>query len=196
MSRSARWYAQRLRRMSADEVVARAGDRVRQVRWAQRQVHPGEAFPPVPGLLSPRVLTSPPAPATRAQVPPAAARRVVAAADRLLAGDWAVLGTPRPDVVDPDWFRDPVTGRRAPDTALAFGIDHRDEAVTGNVKSVWELSRHHHLTVLAAAWWATQDELRRMAVKQGMRSLLDEAVALVEQDLTTIPEVIRNIYTA
>jgi type IV pilus assembly protein PilB len=44
--------------------------------------------------------------------------------------------------------------------------------------------------------WATQDELRRMAVKQGMRSLVDEAIALVEQDLTTIPEVIRNIYTA
>jgi type IV pilus assembly protein PilB len=44
--------------------------------------------------------------------------------------------------------------------------------------------------------WATQDELRRMAVKQGMRTLLDEAIALIEQDLTTIPEVIRNIYTA
>jgi type IV pilus assembly protein PilB len=44
--------------------------------------------------------------------------------------------------------------------------------------------------------WATQDELRRMATKQGMRSLLDEAIALVEQDITTIPEVIRNIYTA
>ena len=44
--------------------------------------------------------------------------------------------------------------------------------------------------------WATQDELRRMAMKQGMRTLLDEAIALVEQDLTTIPEVIRNIYTA
>lgn len=43
--------------------------------------------------------------------------------------------------------------------------------------------------------WATQDELRRMAVKQGMRTLNDEAIALVEQDLTTIPEVIRHIYT-
>jgi type IV pilus assembly protein PilB len=43
--------------------------------------------------------------------------------------------------------------------------------------------------------WATQDELRRMAVKQGMRTMRDEAVALVEQDLTTIPEVVRNIYT-
>jgi type IV pilus assembly protein PilB len=43
--------------------------------------------------------------------------------------------------------------------------------------------------------WATQDELRRMAVKQGMRTMRDEALALVEQDLTTIPEVVRNIYT-
>lgn len=44
--------------------------------------------------------------------------------------------------------------------------------------------------------WATQDELRRMAVKQDMRTLNDEAISLVEQDLTTIPEVIRHIYTA
>ncbi len=44
--------------------------------------------------------------------------------------------------------------------------------------------------------WATQDELRRMAVKQGMRTLNDEAIALVEQNLTTIPEVIRHIYSA
>ena len=44
--------------------------------------------------------------------------------------------------------------------------------------------------------WATQDELRRMAVKQGMRTLRDEAITLVEKDLTTIPEVIRHIYSA
>ena len=44
--------------------------------------------------------------------------------------------------------------------------------------------------------WATQDELRRMAVKQGMRTLRDEAISLVDQDLTTIGEVVRNIYSA
>jgi type IV pilus assembly protein PilB len=44
--------------------------------------------------------------------------------------------------------------------------------------------------------WATQDELRRMAVKQGMRTLLDEAIALVENDLTTVSEVVRHIYSA
>ena len=34
--------------------------------------------------------------------------------------------------------------------------------------------------------WATQDELRRLAQKQGMRTLRDEAISLVAQDITTI----------
>jgi type IV pilus assembly protein PilB len=42
--------------------------------------------------------------------------------------------------------------------------------------------------------WATQDELRRLAQKQGMRTLREEAIDLVAQDTTTISEVIRSIY--
>jgi len=43
--------------------------------------------------------------------------------------------------------------------------------------------------------WATQDELRRLAQKQGMRTLQEEAVSLVAQDITTISEIIRSIYS-
>ena len=42
--------------------------------------------------------------------------------------------------------------------------------------------------------WATQDELRRLAQKQGMRTLREEAINLVTQDVTTISEVVRSIY--
>ncbi len=42
--------------------------------------------------------------------------------------------------------------------------------------------------------WATQDELRRMAVKQGMRTLREEGANLVATDVTTIAEVLRSIY--
>jgi type IV pilus assembly protein PilB len=42
--------------------------------------------------------------------------------------------------------------------------------------------------------WATQDELRRLAERQGMRSLREEAINLVTQDVTTVAEVIRSIY--
>ena len=43
--------------------------------------------------------------------------------------------------------------------------------------------------------WATQEELRNMAVKQGMRTLRQEAISLVSQDVTTLAEVIRSMYT-
>ena len=42
--------------------------------------------------------------------------------------------------------------------------------------------------------WATQDELRRVAINQGMRTLRTEGLSLVNQDVTTISEVIRSIY--
>ncbi len=158
MSRSLGWYAQRLRRMSPAEVAWRLGDRVRHARWARRQVRPGAPFPAPAGVVAHPVFTTPVPGAQRGRMSADAAGRLVDAADGILAGRWEVLGTARPDVADPDWFLDPVTGRRAPQHPYAFGIDHRDEAVTGNVKSVWELSRHHHLTVLAAAYWLTGDE--------------------------------------
>lgn len=170
MNRPVTWYAQRLRRMSPEEVITRVGDRMRQVRWADRQVRPGDAWLPVGALLPRREIVSPVAGAARAHLAPEAAHRVDAAAQRLVIGKWEVLGMPRPDVADPDWFLDPVTGRHAPDSTLAFRIDHRDESVTGNVKSVWELSRHHHLTVLAAAWWATGNLLYADLVAAQLRS--------------------------
>jgi type IV pilus assembly protein PilB len=42
--------------------------------------------------------------------------------------------------------------------------------------------------------WATQEELQRMAISQGMRTLRDEALQLVANDTTTIAEVVRSIY--
>jgi type IV pilus assembly protein PilB len=42
--------------------------------------------------------------------------------------------------------------------------------------------------------WATQEELQRMAVSQGMRTLRDEAIRLAAEDVTTISEVVRSIY--
>jgi type IV pilus assembly protein PilB len=44
--------------------------------------------------------------------------------------------------------------------------------------------------------WATQEELRRLAVSQGMRTLVQEAIALVDSDVTTIEEVIRTLYAS
>ncbi len=160
MSRPLEWYLHRLRGMPPSEIASRMGDQARHLVWSRRQVAPHELSDlrgPVPGLLQERRFVSVLPDGVADTVPAEARDALVAAADRLLAGDWTVLGRRRPDIVDPDWFLDPVTGRRAPQAGLAFAVDHRDERSTGNVKAVWELSRHHHLTLLAAAWWLTGD---------------------------------------
>lgn len=43
--------------------------------------------------------------------------------------------------------------------------------------------------------WATQEELHNLAVKQGMRTLRQEAIDLVAKDITSVAEVIRSVYT-
>ena len=158
--------------MSAGELAFRTADKARAGAWARRQQlgppSPSDELPP--GVQPFRAFATPLRLGTREKVSTAATNHVVAAANRILAGDWVLLGVPRPDIADPDWFLDPVSGRRAPHAKYAFGIDHRDEAVTGNVKAVWEISRHQHLTVLATAWWLTREDVYADAVAQQLRS--------------------------
>jgi hypothetical protein len=156
--------------MSPAEIASRTTDEVRRRTWARRQVRPGATPAGAAGLRETRRFPTPLPPGTQELVPPASRAAAVHAADRILAGDWELLGTARPDIADPDWFLDPVTGRRAPQDRLAFKVDHRDEEETGNVKAVWELSRHHHLTVLAAAWWLTGESRYAEAVDRQLRS--------------------------
>lgn len=44
--------------------------------------------------------------------------------------------------------------------------------------------------------WATTEELKRLAVAQGMRTMLREAMQLVEDDMTTIPEVVKTLFAS
>jgi heparinase II/III-like protein len=164
------WYLRRLRGMSPTEAVHRGLDAGRRLRWARRQVLPDTPALPLRGVEVERTFASPVPDAATLDLPADAAAAVVAAADRVLAGEWEVLGVPRPDSRDPDWFFDPVTGRRAPDRRLAFRVRHRDEKETGNIKQVWEMSRHHHITVLATAWWLTADERYAEAAAAQLRS--------------------------
>jgi len=77
---------------------------------------------------------------------------LVAAADAIVAGRWNVfalqdvqLGFP------PHWNRDPKTGTVAP-MKLGKLIDYRSERVVGDIKYLWEPSRHLELVTLAQVW--------------------------------------------
>lgn len=72
-----------------------------------------------------------------------------------------------------DWHRDYSSGIRGPQKYSSM-IDHRDAAVVGDVKYIWELNRLHHLVSLAlayiwtekSAYWETIEEHSRSWVEQ------------------------------
>ena len=92
-----------------------------------------------------------------------------AAADDILAGRWNVFAMRRAELgFPPQWNRDPKTGTLAPLT-LGKQIDYRSEKVVGDIKYLWEPSRHLELVTLAQAWKVTGDA--RYA--EGARRLLE-----------------------
>ncbi|WP_028806268.1 heparinase II/III family protein [Streptomyces sp. 303MFCol5.2] len=155
------WYLRRLSRMGPREVGGRAGDAVRRRRW--RSVRPDG--PSVTGARFTAVLPA----GTIAAVSPDAAKRLVAEADRLMAGHAGYFGVDRDDLADPDWWYDPKTGRRAP-WGYAFDVPYRNEDAVGDIKQIWELSRHQYLTVLAAAYAVTGNERYAERVAEHLRS--------------------------
>ena len=165
------WYVRRAAQMSPAEMAWRARDQVVRAAWSPRQVTRQQlarttAAAPARELAFTAVLP----PGTAARVPEEARKLVLEAADRLLRGEWETLGVLRTDLERPDWFRDPVTGRRSDPDKYAFRVDHRSEEQVGNVKQVWELSRLQHLTLLATAWSLTQDERYARRVAEQLRS--------------------------
>ena len=113
-------------------------------------------------------------PELAARVPETARAAIVADAERLLKGEWEMLGAVRTDMVQPDWFWDPVTGHRSSPEAYAFSLNQRDEEAVGNIKQVWEVNRLQHLTLLATAWFLTGEEAYAQRVADQLRSWLRE----------------------
>ncbi|WP_435796310.1 alginate lyase family protein [Kitasatospora aureofaciens] len=159
---SAGWYLRRLSRMGPQEVGGRVGDAVRRRRWRSSVPPHG---PGAPGARFTAVLPA----GALAAVPPEAAKRLLAEADRLMDGHAEFFGVERDDLVAPDWWCDPRTGRRAP-AGYAFDVPYRDEDAVGDVKQIWEPSRHQYLTVLAAAHALTGDERYAERVAEHLRS--------------------------
>ncbi|HEX6785897.1 MAG TPA: heparinase II/III family protein, partial [Acidimicrobiales bacterium] len=164
-----RWYAQRLARMSPAEMAGRTRDELTRRSWRSRQVTDPEADPTVvPAVCPPFAAVLPGA---GDDVPEDARIRLKSAAEELIGGRWPLFAGERDDMAPaPDWFLDPDTGTRAPDRSYCFAVDHRDPVAVGNVKYVWELSRHQHLTVLAAAYHLEGDERYAEAVAAQLRS--------------------------
>ncbi|GAA5114900.1 heparinase II/III-family protein [Haloechinothrix salitolerans] len=159
------WYLRRLSAMGPAEVAGRVADVVRKRRW--RRI---AAQPPAPAPLAERRFTTPLPHGTLDDVASDARQRLVATADRLLDGHAEYFGVARDDLVQPDWSFDPKTGRRAPADVYTFDVPYRDEAAIGDIKQIWEPSRHQHLSVLAAAYALTSESRYAERVADHLKS--------------------------
>jgi len=161
------WYLRRLSRMGPREVAARAVVAARVHRW--RRVLDDAGSMNAVWLPNRRFIPVLPDQALDA-VTPAAKACLLSTADELMAGRAEYFGIVRDDMVAPDWSRDPKSGRSAPTDRYAFDIPYRDEHAVGDIKQLWEPSRHQHLTVLAAAYALTGDEQYADRVAEHLRS--------------------------
>jgi hypothetical protein len=99
---------------------------------------------------------------------PDAARDAVMRADRIVAGEYDLLGYrglrfeapgAGASAALPDWQFDPVHVRRPPQLFWAAVPYLSPEC--GDHKIIWELNRHQHWLVLGRAFWLTGDEAYR-----------------------------------
>jgi hypothetical protein len=156
--------------MSPAEIVWRGREQALRRAWARRQVRPDQVASLAPLPPRERRFTAVLPLDTASLVPEQARAAITADADRLLKGEWEMLGVVRTDMAEPDWFYCPVTDRRSSPDQYAFSVDQRSEAAVGNIKQVWEVNRLQHLTLLAVAWYLTGEDAYAERVAGQLRS--------------------------
>jgi hypothetical protein len=106
---------------------------------------------------------------------PDAASQAIAGADRLLQGQYDVLGYRglafARNGTGIDWHFDPVHRRGAP---LLFYADvpYLDSAI-GDHKVIWEMNRHQHWLQLGRAAWLANDSRYARRIVEDLRSWID-----------------------
>jgi hypothetical protein len=144
------WYLRRLRRMSSAEIGARLRAAAIQQAWRLGgTAGPGIGAVAWAGGALPR---------DNAAYDIAAVHDLIEAADAVLAGRWNVFGRNFDTAAsDPDWHRDIRSGIRFDPARYCFDVPYRDASRVGHVKSLWEPSRLHHVTLLGAAFHVSGD---------------------------------------
>lgn len=150
--------------MKDPSYVSRAWRRIK-TAWLRRLATSGKAESIAEGMIAPPVTAE-----TILFAPEhvAAEHRsdLLMEAEEALQHRWHFFdldGTPEPEI---NWCRDSRSGRVAP---LIFSpdIDVRDLNCVGDIKVIWEKNRHHHLTVMAAAYALTlREEFARETADQ------------------------------
>jgi hypothetical protein len=121
---------------------------------------------------------------------PSAAADAAARADRIVEGEYDVLGYRRLRYAREDggldWHFDPVSRRTAP-RAFWLDVPFLDAAV-GDHKVIWEVNRHQHWLALGRALWLTGNRRYRVEILDQLGWWLAENPPLVGINWTSMLE--------
>lgn len=172
------WYMNRLRSMSAGEILWRVKSlardkndqrRIQQGRIPDIDIHPtGEsAAEATSGFRFPK-------PSLTELTAEPYCERLVHEADRIKNNRLSFFDLEDQDLGTPiDWHRDFNQNLASP-RGLAGKIDYRDAKVAGDCKLVWEPNRHHQWLTLAQAYVLTGDQSYVDALCSQMNAWLDD----------------------
>ena len=105
---------------------------------------------------------------------PNARNEIVEAADRIVAGNFDLLGFRQLSFGDPiDWHLEPVSRKRSPVQHWSR-IDEFDVDNIGDQKITRELSRHQYFITLGQAYWLTDDERYVKTFATHLESWMDQ----------------------
>ena len=140
MSSAFMWYVRRLRTMDSLEIL----HRLQAQAWMI-----GHRKGVVPAAID--VASAIPWTIVRPPREEASRVRLMEEADAYLDHRWFFFGLNGIQEESIDWQLDPACGKRIP---LKFSprVDYRNPEAVGSIKNIWEKNRHHHLTILSAAF--------------------------------------------
>jgi hypothetical protein len=98
----------------------------------------------------------------------------VQCAERIIGGRYTIFDLDECELGHPpQWNRDPLTKREAP-LQHALTLDYRDERLVGNIKYLWEPSRHLHIPALAQAYALTGEHRYSAALRAHIESWINQ----------------------
>ncbi len=160
------WKVNRLKLMGLPEIAWRVRQLLQKKagKWGFGLV--ARVRPPALGRCGPALLAGDSAGIDRSAL--------LAAADTILAGRWNVFALRGVELgFPPQWNRDPKTGTLPP-MGLGKAIDYRSERVVGDIKYLWEPSRHLELVTLAQAWHVSGEQCYADGARILLQSWFDQ----------------------
>lgn len=137
------WYAQRLRAMSAGEIVHRVRERLGRLNEAAKLKHISHR--PWDGTF----IDFPHRP-WRQQVPPDLRKQLAADAEKLVRGEWELFGWKSVEVgAPPCWHRDATLGVVIDPDTPSRKLDHRHLPHDADARAIWEINRWSEMTRMA-----------------------------------------------